>query len=201
MNLSEAEEFIVQKLREELPESLYYHGLHHTLDVVESVLRIAQAEGLWDEETLTLLRTAALFHDAGFLSTYQGHEAEGCRLVREVLPGFDYTPEQIVLVCGMIAATKIPQKPKNKLEEIICDADLDYLGRDDFESIASSLFREMQVRNFVADEAAWNQIQIKFLENHCYWTHYSQTTRQPAKQDYLQQLKKNLPQAEAQGDE
>jgi uncharacterized protein len=194
MNLFKAEEFIVQKLREELPESLSYHGLHHTLDVVESALRIAQAEGVSDEETLALLRTAALFHDAGFLSTYQGHEAEGCRLVREVLPGFEFSPQQIATVCGMIEATEIPQSPKNLLEEIICDADLDYLGRDDFETIASSLFREMQVRNFVADEATWDQIQIQFIGNHRYWTHYSQTTRQPIKQRHLQQLKKKLPQ-------
>lgn len=196
MNLPEAENFIVQKLHSELPVALYYHGLHHTRDVVESARRIAGAEGIADEETLALLRTAALFHDAGFLFTYQGHEAEGCRLVREVLPGFDYTPGQIATICGMIEATKIPQSPKNLLEEIICDADLDYLGRDDFETIAESLYREQRARNLVADERTWDAIQISFLEKHRYRTATARHTRQPTKLLHLQRLKEtNLPQA------
>ncbi len=198
MNLPKAEDFILQKLRSELPASLYYHGLHHTLDVVEAATRIARAEGIADEEMLDLLRTAALFHDVGFLFTYQGHEAEGCRLVREILPGFDYTPEQIATVCGMIKATKIPQSPKNLLEEIICDADLDYLGRDDFENIAQSLYREQLARNMVTDEKAWDAIQIKFLENHHYHTATAHLTRQSTKLLHLQRLKNtNLPQAQA----
>jgi uncharacterized protein len=195
MNLPEAEHFILQKLGSELPVSLYYHGLHHTLDVVESAERIARAEGLSDEETLTLLRTAALFHDAGFLFTYQGHEAEGCRLVREVLPGFAYSPGQIATICGMIEATKIPQSPKNLLEEIICDADLDYLGRADFDVIAGYLYRELKARDLVADERTWDAIQIKFLERHRYRTLTAQATRQPVKQLHVQKLREKWKQA------
>ncbi len=196
MKPHEAEVFILQKLRSELSPTLYYHGLHHTLDVVEAAERIGKAEGIADEEKLTLLRTAALFHDAGFLFTYQGHEAEGCRLVRDVLPGFDYTSEQIAAVCGMIEATKIPQSPKNLLEEIICDADLDYLGRDDFEVIADSLYQELKVRALVEDARTWDAIQIKFLENHRYRTATARHTRQSTKLLHLQRLKKtNLPQA------
>ena len=189
MNLPEAEDFILHKLRSELPVTLFYHGLHHTLDVAEAVDRIARAEGISDPETLNLLRTAALFHDAGFLFTYQDHEAKGCRLVREVLPGFDYSLGQIDTVCSMIEATKIPQSPKNQLEEIICDADLDYLGRDDFDAIAESLYREQKVRDLVADERTWDAIQIKFLESHHYWTHYAKTIRQPLKLHHIKQLR------------
>ena len=31
-------------------------------------------------------------------------------------------------------ATKLPPKPTNKLEEIMCDADLDYLGQKRYDS-------------------------------------------------------------------
>ena len=192
MNLPDAEAFILDKLRSELSDTLYYHSLDHTLDVTEAVGRIAEAEGITDEETLILLRTAALFHDAGFLTAYKGHETESCRMAHEYLPKFDYEPRQIVLISGMIAATKIPQKPKNKLEEILADADLDYLGRTDYKPIAYSLYREMRMRDLVQDEDSWNQIQIKFMENHAYWTAYSQTTRQPAKYYHLLQLKRLL---------
>ncbi len=190
MNLPEAEAFILDKLQTELSDTLYYHCLDHTLDVAEAVGRIAEAEGVTDKETLVLLRTAALFHDTGFLTAYKGHEAESSRMAHEYLPGFGYEPRHIVLISGMIAATKIPQSPKNKLEEILADADLDYLGRPDYEPIAYSLYREMKARDMVQDEEAWNQIQIKFMESHTYWTTYSQTIRQPAKYYHLRRLKK-----------
>ena len=189
MNLPEAEVFILDKLRSELSDTLYYHSPNHTLDVAEAADRIAEAEGITDDETLTLLRTAALFHDAGFLTTYKGHEAESSRMAHEYLPRFGYEPRQIVLISGMIAATKIPQSPKNKLEEILADADLDYLGRPDYEPIAYSLYREMRARDLVPDEAAWNQIQIEFMEKHTYWTDYSKTIRQPAKYYHLRGLR------------
>lgn len=189
MNLPEAEAFILNKLCTELSDTLYYHSPDHTLDVAEAAERIAEAEGITDEETLSLLRTAALFHDAGFLSAYQDHEAESSRLAQEHLPRFGYKPRQIELISGMIAATKIPQSPQNKLEEILADADLDYLGRPDYEPIAHSLYREMRARDLVKDQDDWNQIQIKFMEKHGYWTKYSQTIRQPAKYLHLRRLK------------
>ncbi|MCK9612757.1 MAG: hypothetical protein PHR81_00260 [Bacteroidales bacterium] len=42
-------------------------------------------------------------------------------------------------------ATKIPTKLKNKLEKLLCDADLDYLGREDYMEISNRLRREWDV--------------------------------------------------------
>ncbi len=188
MKLHDAETFILKELQDKLSDTLYYHSLSHILDVAEAAVRIAISEGILDEETLTLLRTAALFHDAGFIKTYGGHEEEGCRISREVLPHFGYSPAHIRMICGMIRATKIPQQPKNKLEEILCDADLDYLGRDDFEAIAHGLYCELKERNMVGDDKSWNQIQIRFMENHHYWTPSAQDSRQPIKRLHLCRL-------------
>ncbi|MFD2570614.1 HD domain-containing protein [Spirosoma soli] len=189
MNVAEAEQFAISTLASGLSPTLYYHGLHHVLDVVEAAGRIAQAEYITDAESLNLLKTAALFHDIGFISTYNGHEAWGCQYVREVLPRFGYEQGQIEAICGMIMATRVPQMPQTKLEEILCDADLDYLGRNDFEPIAHSLYDELKVRNMVADETAWNRIQVKFLESHHYWTPTAIATRQAAKQQRLDALR------------
>ena len=189
MNIGDTQQFILTVLASELPPTLYYHGLHHVLDVVQAAEWIAQAEGITDTESLTLLKTAALFHDVGFLSAYKGHEEVGCAYVRRVLPGFGYTPSQIDIVCGLIMATRIPQTPQTKLEEILCDADLDYLGRDDFEPIANSLYRELKVRDMVADELAWNRIQVGFLSSHHYWTQTAITTRQATKEQHLNALR------------
>ena len=93
----------------------------------------------------------------------------------------------------MIMATKIPQSPKNKLEKIICDADLDYLGRDDFEPISNSLYKEFLDFGFVKDHNDWMQKQVGFLESHHYFTKSSQELRQPKKTDQLIKLKKIRP--------
>ncbi|MGA0558453.1 HD domain-containing protein [Larkinella sp. VNQ87] len=189
MNLLQAEAFILTKLQQELSPTLYYHGFHHTVDVIEAAAQLAQAEKVTDPHALALLRTAALYHDCGFLTTYQGHEAEGCQVARDVLPGFSYSPDDIEQICRMIMATKIPQSPQNLLEQILCDADLDYLGRPDFEPISRTLFEELKVRSIVADEPAWNRIQVRFLESHQYWTQTARALRQDAKQRQLDQLR------------
>ncbi|GGB76568.1 HD domain-containing protein [Dyadobacter sediminis] len=188
MNVEKAEEYIIRQLGLRLSETLYYHGLHHVEDVTHAVLNLAVQEGITDEQSVKLLRIAALYHDCGFMNTYQNHEEEGCRIAREILPDFGFSKVEIASVCGMIMATKIPQNPQNHLEEIICDADLDYLGRDDFEPIAETLFQELKVRQIVADRESWNQIQVKFLTAHHYWTQSATRQRAPKKAVHLENL-------------
>lgn len=192
MKVSAAEKYILDLLGKELSDTLYYHGLHHVLDVTGAALVLAREEGIEDEESMDLLKTAALFHDSGFINTYKDHEEEGCRIARSALPLFEYTEEQIDKICGMIMATKIPQNPKNQLEQIICDADLDYLGREDFEPIAESLFQELLVRNLITDQNAWNQIQVKFISAHQYHTNSAWLKREAPKQKHLETLRKLL---------
>ncbi|SDF36369.1 Predicted metal-dependent phosphohydrolase, HD superfamily [Dyadobacter soli] len=189
MQIEKAEQYVLGQLENRLDRTLFYHGIHHTLDVVNAAAEIAALEGITDEESLALLRTAALYHDAGFMATYQGHEEAGCALAREVLPGLGYNATQIEAICGMIMATKIPQSPKNTLEKVICDADLDYLGREDFEGIAATLFEELKMRDMVEDIPAWDAVQVRFLEAHSYWTASEQRRRDAAKQRHLQHLK------------
>ncbi len=189
MQIEKAEQYVLGQLETRLDRTLFYHGIHHTIDVVNAAAEIAALEGITDEESLALLRTAAFYHDSGFMNIYQGHEEAGCVLAREVLPGFGYTEAQIATICGMIMATKIPQSPKNTLERIICDADLDYLGRDDFEGIAATLFEELKVRDMVEDIPAWDAVQVRFLEAHSYWTASERKRRDAAKQRHLQHLK------------
>ncbi|UOG75765.1 HD domain-containing protein [Hymenobacter tibetensis] len=193
MNVELAEEYILHELRAHLPAILYYHGVHHTLDVTQAAMQLATAEGITAETDRQLLRTAALYHDTGFLRTFTGHEVEGCTLVREMLPRFEYTATQIDTICEMIMATRLPQDPHSHLAEILCDADLDYLGRPDFEPIAHTLFLEFQARQLItADENAWNRSQEQFLAQHHYWTATAVAWREAAKQERLREVREKL---------
>ncbi len=187
MDFEAAREFILHELRQHLPADLPYHSYAHTLDVYASSQEIALQEGVMGED-LTLLKTAALYHDTGFMRTYQAHEHAGCDIAREHLPHFGYQPAQIERICGMIMATRVPQRPNNLLEEIICDADLYYLGRDDFFPIGRNLYREFKQQGIISNENDWNQLQVRFLSQHHYFTDTARRLRASRKADHLAQI-------------
>jgi len=122
------------------------------------------------------------------LNELNEHEKAGVEIARKVLPDFGYEATDIDCIVGMIMATKIPQSPKTKLERIICDADLDYLGRDDFYSIGKTLFEELKQLGYVDDEKNWDMLQIDFLRGHEYHTDFSIQYREPEKQRRLNEL-------------
>lgn len=188
--LDSAEDFIRHKLIDKLPASLHYHSYEHVMDVLSAAERIADAEDI-DEENKELLRIAVLFHDAGFTIQSEDHENLGCQMVRADLPQFGYSVEQIEMICGMIQATRIPQSPHNILEQIICDADLDYLGRDDYSVISAKLEMEIAAKK-VLTEKEWLQLQVSFLEQHKYFTRTAKDTREIKKEERLQVLKSRL---------
>jgi TolB-like protein/predicted metal-dependent HD superfamily phosphohydrolase len=190
-DLKGAEEFILNMQAMELPKNLHYHNLDHIRDVVDAALRIAEEENL-SEEDQQLLRMAALYHDCGFTVSAKNHEEHGCTIAKETLPRFGFNHDQIESICGMIRATRIPQAPKNHLEQILCDADLDYLGREDFYEVGKRLYAEMQERGLVETEREWNLIQKTFLENHRYHTHYAILNREKRKQKYIQEINDKL---------
>jgi uncharacterized protein len=179
---------ILLKLSDHLSHDLWYHGVHHTVDVETQAIRIAQSEKITDQEELFLLKTGCLYHDTGFLFTYHDHEVAGCDLAKKELPAFGLTQKQIDIVCGLIMATKIPQTPLTVLEEIICDADLDYFGRADFFDISHTLFEELKARNFVVTVYDWNVIQIKFFKQHSYFTATDKKLRTVQKQFHLEMI-------------
>lgn len=188
MNFTAAETYILNKLKTELPDNLFYHSYNHVLDVLNSAIMYAKLEGISDYEIL-LLKTAVLFHDSGFTIQSKDHEAIGCNIVKDVLPNFEYSAEEIDLICGMIMATKVPQSPTTHLQQIICDADLDYLGRDDFWEIGNNLFRELSIYGILTDEKEWNKLQLKFLSNHNYFTNSAKNLRSDKKALHVNTIK------------
>lgn len=189
MDYRAAKHFILGRLRKELSDALHYHGLHHTLDVLKVCVALCHSEGV-SGRAKTLVKTAALFHDAGFVKDkHAGHEYEGCLMARDILPKFGYAADDVEIICGMIMATKIPQSPTNLLEQILCDADLDYLGRDDFYPIGETLFEELTAYRLISGEQAWNRLQVDFLSAHRFHTKTNKQLREPVKQKYLEELK------------
>jgi len=140
MQYDQAHSFLIEKLEQELSPDFTYHNAHHTRSVVQATQQLCEHEKL-DEHHTKVLTTAALFHDAGFLKSYHDHEEESCHVAKEYLPQFGYSEKEIHHICRLIMATKLPQRPSNVFESIICDADLHYLGTDNYFLIAENLFQ------------------------------------------------------------
>lgn len=187
IQFTDIQEIILDKLEKELPAYLYYHNVKHTVDVVTEVELIGWAEGCADEEIL-ILKTAGLFHDAGHTVAYDNHEFHGTQLAREMLPKYNYTPEQIERICSIIMATRMPPRPDNLLEDIICDSDLDYLGRSDFIPVSNTLFEELKAQNKMGSLDEWNKMQVKFISGHQYFTKTARSLREVNKQLQIERI-------------
>jgi adenylate cyclase len=187
IQFTDIQEIILDKLERELPSYLFYHNVKHTVDVVTEVELIGWAEGCSDEEIL-ILKTAGLFHDVGHTVAYDNHEYHGTIIAREMLPKYNYSPEQIEKICEIIMSTKLPPKPTNLLEEIICDSDLDYLGRSDFIPVSNTLFEELKAQNKMGSLNDWNKIQVRFISGHQYFTKTARSLREVNKQLQIERI-------------
>ncbi|OQY05863.1 MAG: hypothetical protein B6I20_00210 [Bacteroidetes bacterium 4572_117] len=185
---TDLQEMILDKLERELPKYLFYHNYKHTIDVVNQAELIGYGEGV-DDEAILLLMTAALFHDAGHTIGYDNHEYFGTEIAREWLPRFNYSQKQIDEICDIIMATKLPPQPKTLLQTIICDSDLDYLGRSDFIPVSNTLYEELKAQNKMASLNAWNKIQVKFLSAHHFFTKTANSLREVNKQAQIERIK------------
>lgn len=181
---------ILIRLRSLLPENILYHDVPHTLNVEKAAIRYAKLEGIEDGDIL-LLRTAVLYHDAGYIHTQKNHEGFAMDMVDYMLPEFGYTNEQIAIVRGIIEATKSNVEPRTSLEEIMCDADHDYLGRPDYYAIANKLRQEIANFGEEMTDEAWVEFQLEFLEiKHHYYTNTAQNIRNLGKKARIRELHK-----------
>jgi len=183
---------LLEMIEGSLSPNLTYHGLHHTLDVLKVCQFYIKHYRLNDREA-HLLELAAVGHDIGFIQTYKDHEDAGVKIVTEMMTKYGYNKADRDLVTALIMATKIPQSPKTFLAEIICDADLDYLGRKDFKEIGKTLLKEWRTYGIIPNiDEVFDDVQISFLRSHRYHTGYARINRTPIKLDHLKNLEDKL---------
>ncbi|WP_339611536.1 HD domain-containing protein [uncultured Planktosalinus sp.] len=181
---------VISRLEKELPDSLAYHNAHHTEFVVEKAKMLADYENI-KGRNLELIKIAALYHDTGFLLNREDHESNSCQIATQDLHPSLLTQKELDTVCGMIMATKIPQRPHNILEKIVADADLFYLGTPKYTEFSRKLFIELTHFDSSINEDKWLKIQIGFLSSHSYHTSYGKEVLEPVKRNTLKALIKN----------
>lgn len=175
-------------LQTHLSEKLRYHNLQHTLDVTLAAELIALAENCTREE-ISLIKTAALLHDSGFVFRYAHNEELAVELAKEKLPAYEYSPEQIQHICEMIESTSLTYTPKHLHQKIIKDADCSYMASGMYIRAANNLYEELRLFGYDFTPEQWLEEQHKFLKSHVFYTTFALNNWEKHKQEIL----KNLP--------
>jgi predicted metal-dependent HD superfamily phosphohydrolase len=168
-----------------------YHNLHHTKTVVLRANEIALNYALTETEPF-IVAAAAWFHDVGHLfGPAAGHEERSVIAMRTYLKKQGLEPGILNSIEQCIFATKIPQKPKSLLEEIVCDADCYHFGTDEFDSTNELVKKEFELRNSFLP-LNWNAATILLLEQHTYFTAFCRRLLQAGKRKNIYSLRKKL---------
>ncbi|GAB4245468.1 MAG: hypothetical protein Kow0027_05870 [Saprospiraceae bacterium] len=187
--VKKAEQYVVDLLKKGLSADHKYHDLAHTLAVRESVLQLAEAYRLSDEEK-ELLELAALFHDTGFTARYDEHEEKSKEIAEKYLRSQGVDEEKINQIQQLIEVTKVTVEPNTLLEKLLKDADFNNLSGD-YLAKSDALRHEWKVFcGKEMDESAWVENNLNFWKNHKFYTGEGQAKYGEEKRKTLKKLEK-----------
>ncbi|SNR54198.1 MULTISPECIES: Pycsar system effector family protein [Hymenobacter] len=183
--IKQAKAHITALFEEKLPPGLVYHSLKHTATVVKEARALGEAAGLSeaDQEALVL---AAWFHDAGYVDVYDGHEYRSMERAEQWLSQQGYPAERIAVIKDTIRATHRNESRDTPLQQLLVDADMSNLGREDFLANAELLRAEWETMlGKTYTNVEWAESQLDFLIGSKYYT-------DAAKTRYAEQYKANV---------
>ncbi len=171
-------------------EEHYYHSYGHALDVMERAKYLAKKEWL-SKDDIEMLSLAWLFHDTGFIIQYDNNEPIWAKIAKNYLKSILYPNDRIDEIERIILATSPEYKvPQDKYEEIIKDADMDNLWRDDFQDKNDKLRQEIEeIKHIKINDPDWKHASVELLKEYKYRTNSQQTERNQKK---IENLKKML---------
>ncbi len=187
--IKKSRDFVEKYLQENSNEQLYYHNFKHLQDVAEAATEIGQATQLTNDQLETVI-IAAWFHDTGYSKGWENHEFTSQALATEFLRSLGVDEKKITDIGGCIIATKLPQRPTNIMEKVLCDADLNHISSEEFFTKSEMLRKEISARNATdIKKLKWFKESLKFIKNSDYFTPYAKDKYQPAKKQNVEKLK------------
>lgn len=116
---------------------------------------------------------SALFHDVGYVYKDKDHEIKSVEIAKEFLSSKGIEKKQIDKVANFILATKVPQNPKDKISEVLCDADLMHFETGEYFEKVELLRREWKNTGLhVSNKTRFDLNSIVFFKTHSYHTDY-----------------------------
>ena len=189
--VEKAVNYALNTLEQHLPKRFLYHSLHHTINVIKYSAVFAQKSGLCQHEQ-EIIRVAAAFHDIGYVKNEYEHEHESAIIAQNVLPGFGFTANEIDDICAMIRATKLPCNPQTPAQKILCDADVEYVGRSEFYRLIALFRQELLLSGYAMSEVEWLEFEVKYLENFRFFTPIAYKLRHARLKCHLNEMRHSL---------
>ncbi len=187
--LHDTEAYITDFFARYISPEYVFHDLDHTVQTVAAACIIAEGFQL-EERDMLLLQLATWFHDTGYAEGPQDHEERSVGNAQHFLQD-KISESELTTVITCIRSTKVPQQPQNRLEEIICDADLSHLGMESYWDRTGKLRQEfILARKTVMSEQDWVEFELNFLLAHEYHTIVAQQLFDKRKGKHVQQLVK-----------
>lgn len=185
-----AREWIKKHFTENVPDQYVYHNYQHSVDVAQSAAAISSFYELHDQELIALY-TAAYFHDSGYDQGSKGHEDRGKSYARAFLESESAPEADIVLVEGLIEATKPQITPQTLLQKVLKDADTSHVGSDHYWDRCSRVRQELLLtqKGFMSEDE-WVEFELQFIKSHQFITDAAYTLYQEKKKKNINRLKK-----------
>ena len=190
--LTKTEEFVYHLLIKKSPQDNVYHNITHTKEVVEAAQDIGIGSNL-SKQDLEIVLITAWFHDVGYIDSAEEHEEQSAKYAKAFLNDSNYPKENTEKVISAILATKLPQEPKAQLEEVLCDADMQHLGKKTFFD-KSELFRvetEKRTGQKLSD-LEWLKYTLDFFTKQRFFTKYAKKQYEEGRNANLIKLQKRF---------
>jgi len=190
--VQKASQFVLDYLNTNLNTSYIYHNYQHTHYVVSKIEELIRSENLIEEEKEIVL-LAGWFHDTGYTVDKAKHEDHSIAIAKNYLDAHGYDADKMEQVLACINATKLHEKPNNKLQEIVSDADFSHLADINYEAIAENLRLEfIKTHCGTYSNEEWFRENIKVFNAHKYYTKHALTNWAVQKNENLKTLNKQL---------
>ena len=186
--VAESENYISALLGQKLAANFIYHNFSHALRIKKYADTIGKQTGLTADE-MNILRICALFHGAGYVNSYEQYNEESMLIASAYLAGQGLDQQTTGHVSDIIRALKQPQDPKDKIAEVLCDADMMYIATENAIEQIDLLYEEtaMLKPNF-KKRLAFEKQCIHSFTTHTYFTEYGKTVLQPIKEAAVRRL-------------
>lgn len=190
--LNKASYYVIEQFENKFPKGITYHDLSHTTEAVQAAKIIGENSGI-NAVQFEILLLAAWFHDIGYKEDYNDHEERSAKLSSEFLTEHNYPSDSIDMIIRIILSTKLPHKPANLLEEIMCDSDICYIGKKEF-YIRSQVLR-VEWENMLGkkfSDLEWIRMNIDFLMKNKFHTKYAKSLYDDHRKENLAKLQKKI---------
>lgn len=183
-----SEDYVKNLFKDRLSSAYTYHNMDHTIQVVDNIRILAKEENIDPENTENLL-LAGWFHDLGYITDCNNHEAEGKKTIENFLKKHDFDDERIAKIGQLILATEKFYTPKTHLEEIIKDADMAHLASNDYFKISEDLRNEIkEVHQQKFSKLKWAELNLGFFAKHQFYTKFAKEKWQIEKEKNVEKI-------------